>query len=72
MDPGGRVARAPPALMLAKPVVNAALNQDAAAMGVNVDTVVIGPELTGLERGAFVSPGLRGARRAPGTAGLPV
>ena len=43
MDPGARIDRAAAGPVLAKPVVSSALNQDAAAMGVNVDTVVIGP-----------------------------
>jgi len=61
VDPGGRIARVAAGPVLAKPIVSPALNQDAAAMGVNVDTVVIGPEFTGLERCAFVSRRLRGA-----------
>ena len=61
MDPGARIDRAATGPVLAKPVVSPALNQDAAAMGVNVDTVVIGPEFAGLERCEFFSRRLRGA-----------
>ena len=45
MDRGLRVAPGATDSVLPNPVVNAILKQNAAAMGVDVDTFVIGPEL---------------------------
>lgn len=51
------VSRLASNLVLSEPVIGALVKQDAAAMGIDVDCLVVVPELSGNEPGMFILPG---------------
>ncbi len=53
----GLVSRLALNLVLSEPVIGALVKQDAAAVGIDVDCVVVVPELSGNEPSTFILPG---------------